>query len=685
MTFTVRKAYVLVAMMALLGSANARALDAAGLVAGITNASADARAEAWKDAGPVGGAGIAALGKYLADPNPGITKAARAALTTIVAYAGRPGAAPTEAPAVAGELAKLLDKAVPEAARREVLNELSLIGRDAEVPAIAALLSDPVLADDARVALERIPGDASVKALIAALDTAAPELRGHIAITLGKRGAGDATLKLVQLVKSGGRTPDSWDCLDALAMLGVAPMHIIQRQTGFTPAESKRYMDEMLTAADALAAQGKRGEAERLFASVAAFYDSPAQASVGLNGLAAMASEKLIPHAMGNLSTPGLRNVAIEALVSAKVSKIDEVAVKAYALNKGVSDRTGILEVLAGRKSPQLATLLADAVADKSAEVRVAAAALSGKAPAEADLLDVAVNGTPWGWEPALQRYLVLAEGKRNQGDKDGARSMFENVVKAKLPQRYTVSALEALGNIGAPSSLDVVKGVLQERELVVAAGRAYVDILGSQENKDKVKADLLAFVDEATAPEVLSAAVDHLKQLGADTQAIARKKGFITNWRVLGPFPNTASSAFKKSFFPEADADGKKAVESEGKKYEWKDVSSDLVPAKIDLRATFDPHDNVAAYGYAEVNMSAETPALALFGSDDGCELWINGEKKFEVNGGRPMKMDGDRVEAVLKPGVNKILIKVLQGGGTWEYCLRLVGRDGKPLAPAH
>ncbi|MBI5092182.1 MAG: hypothetical protein HZB26_07005 [Candidatus Hydrogenedentes bacterium] len=669
---------VLVAM-----ATEARAADAQSLLAGVTNASADARAEAWKSAGPVGAAAIAPLGKHLAGADPGVTKAARAALVTIVAYAGRPGAAPTEGAAVAAELAKLLDKSVPDAARREVLNQLSLIAKDAEVPAIAAVLDEPTLAEDARMALERIPGDASVNALIAALDKAPEQLRGPIAASLAQRNAAGAIPKLTELARTGGHSDASWECIDALARLGVPPIRIIPRQTGFTQPESRRYMNALLTAAEALAAKGERGEAERYFASVAAFYDLPAQASVALNGLAKMGSDKVIPHAMGNLDTPELRRVAIQALIEANVPKIDGVAAKSFAISSP-SGRSAILEILAGRKSEQLAALLPEAAADKSAEVRITAAAVSGKTPAEADLLEVATKGYPWSWEPAAAKYIEMAQNKLQAGDKEGARQMFENVLNAKMRSRYATAALDALGQIANPASRELVKGLMPDADLGVAAGRAFAEITGSLDNKDLAKTELLALTDQPVPVEVVSAAVNQLKKLGQDTTVIAKKKGFITKWRVVGPFPNDKGAAFGKSFFPEAAADGNKAVDLDGKSYAWKDAASDQYPAAIDLRAAFDPHDNVCAYGYAELTAAAEVPVLIQFGSDDGCELWINGEKKFEVNGGRPMIMDGNRVEAVLKPGVNKVLIKVLQGGGTWQYCLRVTDREGKPLVMA-
>ncbi len=148
----------------------------------------DAQRAAAIDAAPQSGAAaVPAVSPLLADPDTETTRAAKRALYKIVRYAGRPGAA-TEAKAVEKEFITVLQasNSVPE--RREVLWMLSEIGGDDAVKAIAALLSDASLREDARCVLQRLPSKAAVKALQTALKTAPEEFRYAIAESLRKRG-----------------------------------------------------------------------------------------------------------------------------------------------------------------------------------------------------------------------------------------------------------------------------------------------------------------------------------------------------------------------------------------------------------------------------------------------------------------------------------------------------------------
>lgn len=134
----------------------------------------------------------------MTDPDFETARSARRAVWQIVHYAGRPGAA-KEAQAVEAELIPLL-KHDAAMVRREVLWMLSEIGGPAAVTPMAALLSDQEVREDARGAIQRIPGAASIKALQAALDTAPEDFKFSLAEGLRKRGekvAGYPSQKLV--------------------------------------------------------------------------------------------------------------------------------------------------------------------------------------------------------------------------------------------------------------------------------------------------------------------------------------------------------------------------------------------------------------------------------------------------------------------------------------------------------
>ena len=60
---------------------------------------------------------------------------------------------------------------------------------------------------------------------------------------------------------------------------------------------------------------------------------------------------------------------------------------------------------------------------------------------------------------------------------------------------------------------------------------------------------------------------------------------------------------------------------------------------------------------------------------------MWLNGEQVHATNASRGFTLDQDTVPAKLRKGKNTILIKVLQGGGEWEMCVRVADRKNRPL----
>ena len=88
-----------------------------------------------------------------------------------------------------------------------------------------------------------------------------------------------------------------------------------------------------------------------------------------------------------------------------------------------------------------------------------------------------------------------------------------------------------------------------------------------------------------------------------------------------------------------------------------------------------------MAAYAFAELISPQVRDVVFHIGSDDGCEFWINGERLHGTQGGRILVVDQDQVKATLTEGVNRVLIKVLQNRNDWQFCVRVTGRDGRPL----
>jgi HEAT repeat protein len=159
----------------------------------IKSPDANVRYAAWRAAGPMGAQAVAPLAELMASSDKGVAKAAQGALQAIVHHAGRPGAS-REARAVAEELLKVAASNRPRMVRADALNWLGMIGEGRVVSGIAKLLGDAEMREDARMALERIPGRDAQRALENALKTAPADFKPNLEQSLYNRQLTPATV-----------------------------------------------------------------------------------------------------------------------------------------------------------------------------------------------------------------------------------------------------------------------------------------------------------------------------------------------------------------------------------------------------------------------------------------------------------------------------------------------------------
>ena len=173
-----------------LAATAAHAADSASvdqLLARIKGSDDTVRHTAWIDAGRVGSAAVKPLAAVVTHEGLEVARAARHALWTIVRHAGRPGA-DRERQAVVGELGGLLADGQSLPVRRDALWMLSEICGDESVGAVAALLNNGELREDARMVLERVPGAKSLAALKAGFASAPADFKPNLAQSLRVRG-----------------------------------------------------------------------------------------------------------------------------------------------------------------------------------------------------------------------------------------------------------------------------------------------------------------------------------------------------------------------------------------------------------------------------------------------------------------------------------------------------------------
>lgn len=172
------------------------------VLADIQSSNKDVRFAAWRAAGDADPSVIPALAKLVASTDPAISKAAREALTTMVHSVGKdPGSA--RRTAVAHELvAVAVSNASELPSRVAALRLLSNIGGDEAVPAIAKLLTNPELREEAVYCVERIPGDAANRALLAAASASRDDFKPRLLAALGHRRVPEATAVCLEAMRS---------------------------------------------------------------------------------------------------------------------------------------------------------------------------------------------------------------------------------------------------------------------------------------------------------------------------------------------------------------------------------------------------------------------------------------------------------------------------------------------------
>ena len=145
------------------------------------------RTVAWQQAGTVDASAVKPLAKLCKEENLEVRRAARRGLKRIVRTVGAPGVQAAKS-IVIQELLALLADNQPIALRRDILWLLSEIGGGKSVEPITALLKHHVLREDARMVLERIPGEESLASLRNALGSVPGDFRSNIAQSLRARG-----------------------------------------------------------------------------------------------------------------------------------------------------------------------------------------------------------------------------------------------------------------------------------------------------------------------------------------------------------------------------------------------------------------------------------------------------------------------------------------------------------------
>jgi hypothetical protein len=273
-------------------------IDAQKFLNDLKSSDKDVRFAAWRRAGEAPAATIPELGRLAGGSDPGVAKAAKEALTTMAHSVGKSGSAPNRQAVVQG-LTGLVQSTGPMAVRAHALWLLSHIGGEESVPVAAKLLADEALREEAAFCLERIPGTASEKALLAAYPEVPDGFKPRILYALGHRQVKQAAALCRDAMQSKNKDI-ALAGLRAYGRIGEKspPPPSFNDVAGMSGYDQWDGLDSLLRYADARAAQGDTGEAMRLYQQALARPEEHIQCAgiIGLSKLGtADAARALLP------------------------------------------------------------------------------------------------------------------------------------------------------------------------------------------------------------------------------------------------------------------------------------------------------------------------------------------------------------------------------------------------------
>ena len=227
----------------------------------IQSPNADTRFAAWIQAGKQAPDVIDPLGKLLESKQPGVVKAASAALEQLAHSVGKTTGTPRRKE-VTNQLRALL-KQDSKKIRVFALRCLSLIAEEDTIPAIAPLLKNPELFEEAIYCLERTPGQAADQAIIQVLDEVPDYQKIRVMAALGHRQVEAASVAIGKNLASPNKDV-AIAAMKAIARIGLKPDDVSPPDPKFfSPWQQTEAIDSMFRYAEK---QAQKGNVEEEFA-----------------------------------------------------------------------------------------------------------------------------------------------------------------------------------------------------------------------------------------------------------------------------------------------------------------------------------------------------------------------------------------------------------------------------------
>ncbi len=185
---------------------------------------------------------------------------------------------------------------------------------------------------------------------------------------------------------------------------------------------------------------------------------------------------------------------------------------------------------------------------------------------------------------------------------------------------------------------------------------------------------------DVATAiyQQALSGAVheDQVKTIAAALREakvdvdLQKHFGFLTSWKLIGPFDNRNMKGFPIAYPPEKRIDLSAEYDGQLDRVSWQPIATDDDYGVVDIGKQIENFKGSLMYATTTYYSDRDKTVEFRLGTPNAWKLWVNGELVFQREEyHRGTRMDQYKMPVTLKSGANTILLKVCQNEQTQSW----------------
>ncbi|MBX3444394.1 MAG: hypothetical protein KF774_18490 [Planctomyces sp.] len=278
----------------------------------------------------------------------------------------------------------------------------------------------------------------------------------------------------------------------------------------------------------------------------------------------------------------------------------------------------------------------------------------------------------------------------------DALRAFFDD--RANEPRARRL-AFEWLAKSDAEAAARIIARSLDDpssemrRDAVVVQMQTAAELL-EQGDRDAARTAYLAALEGAGDEDQVQELAKVLKDLGHEVNFV-QHAGFLMQWTLLGPFDNKNQGGFDVPYPPEQEValDKEYSYEHDGQsgKTRWMPYTSTKSDGLFDIAGLVAPYKGAIMYATTTFESEATRDVEFRLATPNAWKLWLNGELLFaREEYHRGMFFDQYQVRGRLKPGENRLLLKVCQNeqedawAQDWSFQFRVCDLTGRAIPPA-